>query len=42
MRIVLLPAQNRKDIPEILESARKEFKLLPVASIDEVLEKGLL
>lgn len=42
IRTVLIPAENEKDVSEIPESARKSLKIVPVANLDEVLEKALL
>ncbi len=42
IRKVLIPALNLKDVPEIQESARKKLKIIPVKTVDEVLDHALL
>ncbi len=42
IRDVILPHRNRKDEPELPESARKDLRLHFVAHVDEVLELALL
>lgn len=42
IKTILIPEMNAKDVPEIPESARKRLKILPMASVDEVLEAVLL
>ena len=42
IKTVLIPELNAKDIPEIPESAKKKLKIIPVKTVDEVLEKALL
>ncbi len=39
---LLIPKQNLKDVPEIPASARKKLKILPMETVDEVLEAALL
>lgn len=42
IKTVLIPELNAKDIPEIPESAKKKLKIIPVATVDEVLKLALL
>jgi ATP-dependent Lon protease len=42
IRTILLPKDNEKDIEEIPESVRVEMTLIPVAHMDEVLERALI
>jgi len=42
IRTILIPEDNRKDIPDIPESARGKLTIIPVATVEEVLEKVLL
>lgn len=42
IKTILIPALNEKDVPEIPESARKKLKILPMATVDEVLKAALL
>lgn len=42
VKTILIPELNAKDIPDIPESARKKLKIIPVKTVDEVLEKVLL
>ncbi len=39
---ILLPAENKKDIEDIPENARKEIRLIPVSHMDEVIKYSLL
>lgn len=40
--IILLPAENKKDIEDIPENTRKEIRLIPVSSMDEVVKYALV
>ncbi|MEM7697369.1 MAG: S16 family serine protease, partial [Verrucomicrobiota bacterium] len=42
VRTILIPSANEKDVFEIPESAKKKLKVIPVGSVDEVLEHALL
>jgi len=42
VKTVLIPGGNAKDVPEIPESARKKLTIVPVDTIDEVLDRALL
>lgn len=42
IKTILIPSLNAKDVPEIQESARKKLKIIPVKTVDEVLEEALL
>ncbi len=39
---VLIPKGNEKDVPEIPASARKKLKIVPVATVDDVLREALV
>ena len=38
---VLIPAGNAKDIPELTEEVRNRLEIIPVRTVDEVLEHAL-
>lgn len=42
IKTVLLPKDNGKDIPELPEKVQQELTLIPVSSLDEVLQMALL
>ena len=42
IKTILVPEMNEKDVPEIPESARKKLKILPMSTVDDVLEAALL
>ncbi len=42
IKTILIPELNKKDIPDIPESARKKLKILPMSTVDDVLEAALL
>ena len=42
IKTVLIPDLNAKDVSEIPESAKKKLKIIPVKTVDEVLELALL
>ncbi|MEO0413507.1 MAG: endopeptidase La, partial [Verrucomicrobiota bacterium] len=42
VKTILIPEQNLKDVPEIPESAKKKLKIIPVSTVEEVLEHALL
>ncbi|MEX2579346.1 MAG: endopeptidase La [Verrucomicrobiales bacterium] len=42
IKTVLIPDLNQKDVPEIPDSARKKLKILPMKTVDDVLEAALL
>lgn len=39
---VLIPKQNEKDVPELAEQVKSGLKIIPVETVDEVLEHALL
>ena len=41
IKIVLIPRDNEKDLEEIPENVKRELEIIPVAIVDEVLEKAL-
>ena len=41
VKTVLIPKDNEKDLDEIPQNVKKELKIVPVFTIDEVLEKAL-
>jgi len=41
LKVVLYPKANEKDLPDIPEKVRKNLKLIPVESIDDVLKLAL-
>jgi len=42
IKTILIPADNQKDVSDIPQSAKKKLKILPVETVDEVLEAVLL
>ncbi len=42
IKTILIPEMNAKDVPEIPESARKKLKIIPMSTVQEVLEAVLL
>ncbi len=42
IKTVLIPRQNEKDIPELAEQVRTGLNIIPVETVDEVLEHALL
>ncbi|MEO1090792.1 MAG: endopeptidase La [Pseudomonadota bacterium] len=42
IKTVLIPKENEKDLVEIPDNVKKGMKVVPVASIDEVLQQALL
>lgn len=42
IRTILIPEDNRKDIPDIPESVRRKLTIQPVSTVEEVLELALL
>lgn len=42
VKTVLIPRQNEKDIPELAEQVKSGLKIIPVDTVDEVLEHALL
>lgn len=42
IQTILIPEQNTKDIPDIPDSARKKLRILPVSTVEEVLQAVLL
>ena len=42
IKIVLLPKDNAKDIPDLPERIRQDLELLPVSHLDEVIAVALL
>ena len=41
IKTILIPELNLKDVPDIPESAKKKLKILPMKTVDEVLEAVL-
>lgn len=41
IKTILIPKLNEKDIPELPEEVRKRLRIIPVATVDEVLEAAL-
>lgn len=41
IKTILIPKMNEKDVPDIPESAKKKLTIIPVGTVDEVLEKVL-
>ena len=39
IKTILIPEMNEKDVPDIPESAKKKLTIIPVGTVDEVLEK---
>ncbi|MDF1825846.1 MAG: endopeptidase La [Verrucomicrobiales bacterium] len=42
VKTILVPSENMKDVPDIPESARKKLKILPMSTVDEVLDAVLV
>ncbi len=42
VRMVLIPAENEKDLKEVPEEILKDLEIVPVENVDEVLEKALV
>ncbi|MGH7072268.1 MAG: endopeptidase La [Acetobacteraceae bacterium] len=42
MNTVLIPQENEKDLAEIPDNVKKNLKLIPVASVDEVIGRSLV
>ncbi|MGH7079841.1 MAG: S16 family serine protease, partial [Acetobacteraceae bacterium] len=42
MTTVLIPKENEKDLAEIPDNVKKNLKLIPVASVDEVIGRALV
>lgn len=42
VKTILIPKLNLKDVPDLPESAKKRLKILPMKTVDEVLEAALL
>jgi ATP-dependent Lon protease len=40
-KTVIIPADNKKDLPDIPEAVRKKLKFIPVETVDEVLKVAL-
>ena len=40
-KIVIIPADNKKDLPDIPEAVRKKLRFIPVETVDEVLKVAL-
>ncbi len=40
-KTVIIPADNKKDVPDIPEAVRKKLKFVPVETVDEVLKVAL-
>lgn len=41
IKTVLIPKENEKDLPEIPDNVKKGLKIIPVATVDEVMEHAL-
>jgi ATP-dependent Lon protease len=41
IRTVLIPAENEKDLAEIPATVKDQMEIVPVAHVDEVLERAL-
>ena len=41
IKTVLVPKENEKDLAEIPENVKKSLKIIPVATVDEVLAEAL-
>jgi ATP-dependent Lon protease len=42
IKTVLIPKDNEKDLPEIPDNVKKGLRIIPVATVDEVLEHALV
>ncbi len=42
IRTVLIPSENEKDLAEIPDNVKKGLNIIPVATVDEVLERALV
>lgn len=42
VKTILIPELNLKDVPDLPESAKRRLKILPMKTVDEVLEAALL
>jgi len=42
IKTILIPAENEKDVFDIPESAKKRLKIIPMRTVDEVLDAALL
>jgi ATP-dependent Lon protease len=42
IKIIIIPKDNEKDLPDLPESVRKDITFYPVSHMDEVLEHALL
>ncbi len=40
-KVVIIPADNKKDLPDIPEAVRKKLRFIPVETVDEVLKVAL-
>jgi len=41
IQIVLVPQENEKDLTEIPENVKQQLKIIPVATVEEVLARAL-
>ena len=41
LKTVLIPSENEKDLAEIPDNVKKGLKIIPVKTVDEVLEHAL-
>jgi ATP-dependent Lon protease len=42
LKIVLIPKENERDLPEIPDNVKKGLEIIPVSTVDEVLAKALV
>jgi ATP-dependent Lon protease len=42
IKTVLIPSENEKDLAEIPDNVRKGLEIIPVANVEEVLQKALV
>src|SRR5262249_42183362 len=42
LKTVLIPKENEKDLEELPENVKRELTIIPVTTVDEVLEKALV
>jgi ATP-dependent Lon protease len=42
IKTVLIPKENEKDLEEIPENVKRDLNIVPVTTVDEVLERALV
>ena len=42
LKIVLIPQENAKDLAEIPDNVKKGLEIIPVATVEQVLERALV